>query len=59
MLPPPKSTKSRNLISLVQIQIKSKSQYEFVPRDTMESDFFDVVDFGCVAISMETVIYAC
>jgi len=54
---PPKSTKSRNSNSSVQIQIKSKSQFEFVPRDTEESKVLDLVDFGVVAISVETVLY--
>jgi len=52
----PKSTKSRISNSSVQIQIKTKSQLEFVPRDTEKSEFLDLVDFGGVAISMETVI---
>ena len=38
---PPNSIISRNSISSVQIQIKSKSQFEFVPRDTEESEFLD------------------
>jgi len=46
---PPKSTKSRNSKSSVQIQIKSQSQFEFVPRDTEESEFLDLVDFGAAA----------
>jgi len=50
----PKSNKCRNSNSLVQIQIKSK--FEFVPRDTKESEFFDLVDFGGAAFSVETVI---
>jgi len=52
----PKSTKSRNPNSSVQIQVQSKSQFEFVPRDTEESEFLDLVNFGNVAFSMETVI---
>jgi len=54
---PPNATKSRNSNALVQTQIKSKSQFEFVPRDTEESEFLDLVVFGDVAISVETVIH--
>jgi len=43
---PPKSTKSRNLKSSVQLQIKPQSQFEFVPRDTEVSKFLDFVDVG-------------
>jgi len=50
---PPKFRNSKNSL---QIQIQPKSQIEFVPRDTEESEFFDSVDFGGVAISGETVI---
>ena len=35
------------------IQIKSESQFEFVPRDTEESEFPDLVDFGGEALSGE------
>jgi len=45
---PPKSTKSRNSNSSVQIQMKPKSQCESVPRDTEEFKFLDLVDFGGV-----------
>jgi len=45
---PLKSTKSRNSDFTVQIQIKPKSQFEFVARDTGESEFLDLVDFGDV-----------
>ena len=38
---PPKSTKSRNPNSWVHIQIKPKSQFEFVPRDAEKSEFLD------------------
>jgi len=55
---PPKSTKFRNSNSSVQIQIKSQSSFEFVPRDTVKSEFMDLEDFGGVAISGETVIHA-
>jgi len=51
------STKSRNSKSLVQIQIKPTSQSEYVPRDTEESEFLELVDCGGVAISVETVIW--
>ena len=46
---PLKSTKSTNSNSSVQIQIKTKSQFECVPRHTVESEFLDLVDFGGVA----------
>jgi len=52
-----KSTKSRNSNSSVQMQTKSKSQLEFVPRDTEESEFLDLGGFGDVASSVETVIW--
>ena len=52
---PPKSTKSRNSNSSVPIQIKPKAQFEFVLRDTENLEFLDVVDFGGVAIAVETV----
>jgi len=42
----PKSTKSRNSNSVVQIQMNSKSQFEFEPRETKECEFLDSVDFG-------------
>jgi len=53
---PPKSTKSRNSNASVQIQINPRSQFEFLPRDTEESECFDLVDCGGVEISVETVI---
>jgi len=40
-------------------QIKRQSQFEFVPRDTEESEFLDLVDFGGVAFSVETVKSMC
>jgi len=42
---PPKSSRSSNLKSSVQIQITLKFQFEFVPRDTEGSKFLDLVDF--------------
>jgi len=42
----------------IHIQIKLKSQFEFVLRDTEESEFMDLVDFGDVAFSVEIVIYS-
>jgi len=48
---PTKSTKSN---FVVQIQMKSKSQFDFVPRDTEESELMDLVDFLGVAISVGT-----
>ena len=53
---PLKSTESRNSIPAVQIWIKPKTQFEFVPRDTKTCEFLDLVDFGGVAISVETAI---
>jgi len=41
---------------LVQIHIKPESQFEFVPRNTEESEFHDVVDFGDIAISVQSVV---
>ena len=35
---------------------KPKSQYEFVPRDSQESEFLDLLNFEDVAFSVETVI---
>jgi len=49
-----KSTKSKNSNSFVQIQIKPKSEYDFVLRDTEESELFHLVDFGGVVFSEET-----
>ena len=43
---PPKSTKSRNSNSPVQFQTEPKSQLEFVPQDTEEFKFLNLVDFG-------------
>ena len=54
MLPPRKFTESRNS---VQNQIRNKSQFECVSRDTEKSEFLDLVDFGGVAISVEIVMY--
>jgi len=38
--------------------MKPKSQFEFVTRDTEESEFLDLVDFGGEAISVETVSFS-
>ena len=35
--------------------IQLKLQFEFVPRDTEKSEFLDLLDFGGVAISVETI----
>jgi len=51
-----KPTRSRNPNFSVQISIRTKSQFEFVPRDTEEFEFLDLVDSGGVAMSVETVI---
>jgi len=45
----PTSTVSQNSNFSVQIQIKPNSQFEFVPQDTWESDFLDLVESGGVA----------
>jgi len=52
--------KSRNSNSSLQIQMESKFQFEFVPRDTENSEFpttksLDLADFGGVAIAVEKV----
>jgi len=52
---PPKSSKSRNSTSSVQIQIKPKSQLEIVPRDTEEPEFLNSVDFRDLTFSVQTV----
>jgi len=51
-----KSTKSRNSNSLVQNQIKSNSQFEFVPCDKKECKCLNLVDFEGVTLSVESVI---
>ena len=51
-----KSSKSENSNSSVQIQIEPKSEFEFVAQDTEEFEFLDLVDFGDVAFSVETVL---
>jgi len=53
---PLKSTTSRYSNFTVQIQIEPESQFEFVPRDNEESEFFDLVDFWDVAIAVDTII---
>jgi len=45
-----------NSNSPVQIQIRPRSQFEFVPRDSEKSEFLDWVVFGDVAFSVESVI---
>ena len=49
--------RSRNSNFSVLIQMKPKSQCEFVPRDTKESEFLDLADFGDVTFSVETVMH--
>jgi len=44
--------------SPVQIEIKPKLQFQFVPQDTEESEFLNLVDFGDVAFLVETVMRA-
>ena len=42
----PKFTTSRYSKSSVRIQIQTESQFEFVRRDTEESEFVDLANFG-------------
>ena len=49
MLHPRKSTKSRPSNSSIQIQIKPKCRFRFVPRDAEKIEFLDCVVFGDVA----------
>jgi len=51
---PPKPTKSRNSNFSEQLEINSRSQFEFVPWDAEESEFLDLMNFRCVATSVET-----
>ena len=53
---PPQPTRSRNSNFSVQIQIKPTSQFEFVPRDTEESESLGLVNFGGDVFSVESVI---
>ena len=50
----PKSTISRNSNIPVQIQNLPKFVFQFVPRDTEECEFLELMDFGGVALSVET-----
>jgi len=43
--------------SSVQIQINSKSQFEFVLWDTEKSEFLDLVGFEVAAFSVETIYH--
>jgi len=52
----PKSIQSRKSSSSVRIQIRSKFQCKFVPRDTGKSEFLDLVDSRGVVISVEIAI---
>ena len=54
---PPKSTKSTTSNSSVHIQIKVKSRFEFIPRDTEEPKFLDLMDIWDVVFSMITVTH--
>ena len=49
-------TQKLKFLTTNSIHIELKSQFECVPRDTEESKFLDLVDFGDVAFSVETVI---
>ena len=53
---PSKSTKFKNSNSLVQIQIKPKSQFELAPRNTEEPEYLDLANFWDIVLSVETVI---
>jgi len=52
-----KSTKSRISDFPVQIQMKPKSQFEFIPPDTEQSEILDLVDFGDAVCPVESVVY--
>ena len=51
---PPQSTEFTSSNSLLQIQIKQKFRFEFVPQDTEKSEYLDLVDFGELTLSVET-----
>ena len=53
---PPKSSKLRESNSVANNSNDTKFESEFVPRDSKESEFLNLVDFGEVVISVETVI---
>jgi len=53
---PSTSTRSRNPQSSVQIWMIPKSQLESVPRDSEDSEFLELVGFGDVIFSVETVM---
>ena len=52
----PKPTRSKNKDFSVRIQMSLKFQFKSVLRHTEESKFLDLVDFGEVAFSVESVI---
>ena len=52
----PKSTKSRNSNSSVQLRFFSSFLFVFVPGEPEKSKFLDLVDFGDVTFSVETVV---
>jgi len=54
----PKSTKSRDSNSLVQIQIQSDSQFEFASRDPEKLEFVDLVGVGVQQLQLK-LSYAC
>jgi len=54
---PPKSTKSRNLDSLVSLSTDLKYNFGPISICTERSQFFDVVDFGGVVLSVGSVTY--
>jgi len=47
----PKSTKSRNWDSSVEIQSEPKPQFGIVPRDTEDWEFVDLVEFGVYGVA--------
>ena len=53
---PWKPSTSRNSCFSVQIQIKPKSQFELLPRNTEELKFLDLVHFGGAAFSVESIL---
>jgi len=52
--PPPQFTTTENSDFPVQMQIGPNFQFEFVPRDTKESEFSIFVDFGGGSFAVES-----
>ena len=53
--PNPKISKIENLDSPAQIPIEPQSQFELIPRDTNNSEFSVLMDFGGDSFSVKTV----